>query len=124
MKGGRAVGRTRARAATRCALARLRGMFALVLLSADEPQKIVAVRKGPPLVVGVGDGEYFVASDIPALLAHTRDVVFLDDDEMAVLTPAGVAFTQLRRDAGSSAGRSACSGTRSRPRRPATSTSC
>ncbi len=81
--------------ATRCALARLRGMFALVILSADEPQTIVAVRKGPPLVVGVGDGEYFVASDIPAILAHTRDVVFLGDEEMVVLTPAGLAFSNF-----------------------------
>jgi glutamine---fructose-6-phosphate transaminase (isomerizing) len=79
--------------ATRRALAQMRGMFALVLLSSDEPQKIVAVRNGPPLVIGIGDGEYFVASDIPAILAHTRDVVFLADEEMAVLTKDGVAFT-------------------------------
>jgi glucosamine--fructose-6-phosphate aminotransferase (isomerizing) len=79
--------------ATRRALAQMRGMFALVLLSSDEPQKIVTVRNGPPLVVGIGDGEYFVASDIPAILAHTRDVVFLADEEMAVLTKDGVTFT-------------------------------
>jgi glucosamine--fructose-6-phosphate aminotransferase (isomerizing) len=79
--------------ATRRALVQMRGMFALVLLSSDEPQKIVAVRNGPPLVIGIGDGEYFVASDIPAILAHTRDVVFLADEEMAVLTQDGVAFT-------------------------------
>jgi glucosamine--fructose-6-phosphate aminotransferase (isomerizing) len=82
-------------AATRRALAKLRGMFALVLLSADEPNTIVSVRNGPPLVVGVGDGEYFVASDIPAILAHTRDVVFLADEEMAVLRPEGVSFSTV-----------------------------
>jgi glutamine---fructose-6-phosphate transaminase (isomerizing) len=81
--------------ATRRALARMRGMFALVLLSSDEPQKIVTVRNGPPLVIGIGNGEYFVASDIPAILAHTRDVVFLADEEMAVLTADGVAFTNF-----------------------------
>jgi glutamine---fructose-6-phosphate transaminase (isomerizing) len=81
--------------ATRRALARMRGMFALVLLSADEPNTIVTVRNGPPLVVGIGDGEYFVASDIPAILAHTRDVVFLADEEMAVLTQGGVTFTNF-----------------------------
>jgi glucosamine--fructose-6-phosphate aminotransferase (isomerizing) len=81
--------------ATRRALAQMRGMFALVLLSSDEPQKIVTVRNGPPLVIGIGDGEYFVASDIPAILAHTRDVVFLADEEMAVLTKDGVAFTNF-----------------------------
>ena len=81
--------------AVRRALAKVRGMYALVLLSADDPEKIVAVRHGPPLVAGVGEGEVFVASDIPAILAHTRDVVFLADDEMAVLTRAGVAFFDM-----------------------------
>jgi len=79
--------------AVRRSLTRMRGMYALVLLSADDPNTLVAARNGPPLVVGIGDGEYFVASDIPALLAHTRDVVFLADKEMAVLTTAGVAFS-------------------------------
>jgi len=81
--------------AVRRALARMRGMFALVLVSVEDPEKIVAVRNGPPIVVGLGQDEFFVASDIPAILSHTRDVVFLGDEEMAVITRSGVQFTDF-----------------------------
>ena len=82
-------------AAVRRSLTKLRGLFALVLISADDPDTIVTVRNGPPVVVGLGKDEFFVASDIPAILAHTRDVVFLDDREIAIITKTGVNFTDF-----------------------------
>lgn len=82
-------------AAVRRSLARLRGLFALVLISADEPDTIIAVRNGPPVVVGLGQGEFFVASDVPAILSHTRQVVFLDDRQMVVVTKTGAAFSMF-----------------------------
>jgi glucosamine--fructose-6-phosphate aminotransferase (isomerizing) len=76
--------------AVRLTLKALRGIYALVFLSAKDPMKIVAARLGPPSVVGIGDGEFFVASDIPALLQHTREMFFLADGDIAVLTRSGV----------------------------------
>src|SRR5215831_10414985 len=82
--------------AVRRALTYMRGMFAIVLVSPEAPEKIVAVRNGPPIVVGLGNEEFFVASDIPAILSHTRDVVFLGDEEMAIITRSGVQFTDYQ----------------------------
>ena len=82
-------------AAARRALARVRGLFALVLLAADDPGKLVAVREGPPILVAEGDGGFLVASDVPAVLKHNRDVVFLGNREMAVITADGVTYTDF-----------------------------
>ena len=81
--------------AVRRVLSELRGLFGMVLVHAADPGKVVAVRNGPPLVVGIGEREFLVASDVPAILSHTRDVVFLGDAEMAVITRGGVAFTDF-----------------------------
>jgi glucosamine--fructose-6-phosphate aminotransferase (isomerizing) len=71
-------------------LAQLKGLYAFICLSADDPQKIVAVREGNPLVVGAVDGEGFVASDVPAMLPYTRSILFLDDHEVAVVARDGI----------------------------------
>src|SRR5436190_9070637 len=73
----------------------LKGIFALSIISVDEPDMVIAVREGPPVVIGMGDGEFFVASDIPPILAHTRDVFFLGDREIAILTKDSVRVTDF-----------------------------
>src|SRR5277367_3288305 len=82
----------------RRAARRLTGAYAISVISADAPDTIVSARNGPPVVVGLGEGESFVASDVPGILHHTRMMYFLADGDVAVITAQGVKFTNLAGD--------------------------
>jgi glutamine---fructose-6-phosphate transaminase (isomerizing) len=81
--------------ATRQAIKSLTGSYAIVVMSESEPDRLIAAKSATPIVIGVGDGENFVASDIPALLDHTRRVLFLEDGEVAELTRQSVTLTRF-----------------------------
>ncbi len=77
------------------ALRQVEGTYGIAVLSSRDPEKVVAARKGSPLLVGLGDGEYFIASDVAAILQHTRQVIYLDDGELAVLTRDGYTVKDM-----------------------------
>ncbi len=85
-------------AAVRAALAGVQGAYGIAVICADEPEKLVGARNGSPLVVGIGKDANYVASDVAALVRHTRDVVYLDDLEMVVATPDGFSTTTLENE--------------------------
>ncbi|TET47433.1 glutamine--fructose-6-phosphate transaminase (isomerizing) [candidate division TA06 bacterium] len=85
--------------AVRYALNEVEGTYGIVVLSLENPRQLVAARNGSPLVVGVGDSEYIVASDVAAILRHTKQVVYLEDGELASVTDEGVQLTTLQEEA-------------------------
>ncbi len=81
--------------AVRAALSRVRGTYAIAVVAEHRPHEVVAAKNASPLVIGYGQGESFLASDVPAILEHTREVVYLEEGELAVLTPGGVTLSTL-----------------------------
>ncbi len=81
--------------AVREAIKQIKGSYAFAVINESEPNKIIAVRKESPLVIGLGDGEYFVASDVPAFLNYSKEVIFLNDNEMTILYNDGVVITDF-----------------------------
>jgi glucosamine--fructose-6-phosphate aminotransferase (isomerizing) len=85
--------------AVAAAISHLTGTYGIAVISADDPGKIVGARHGSPLVVGIGDSEYILASDVSAIIRHTNQVVYLDDEEMVVLSRAGIHTSTIGEEA-------------------------
>ncbi|MDE3245629.1 MAG: glutamine--fructose-6-phosphate transaminase (isomerizing), partial [Acidobacteriota bacterium] len=81
--------------AFRAAVAKMRGIYALACLHADDPDRILVARSGPPLAIGLGEGETFLASDVVPLLPHTRQIIYLEDGDLAEITRAGARIFRL-----------------------------
>src|SRR6185369_5860446 len=90
-----AAGEPELEASVRRALSAVQGTYGLVVVDARQPERIVAARNGSPVVIGLGDHEMFVASDVAALVRHTQQVVYLDDRELATVTAEGFRTSTL-----------------------------
>lgn len=91
-------GKLSAEEAVRLALHNVTGAYALVVIAKEETDKLIAARKGSPLVIGIGAGEYFIASDATPIVEYTRSVIYLNDDDIAVLTKDGLSLKTLKND--------------------------
>jgi glucosamine--fructose-6-phosphate aminotransferase (isomerizing) len=91
-------GKVKAEMAVRLALSRVVGAYGLVIMCTDEPDKIIAARKGSPLVIGVGNEEYFLASDATPIVEYTKSVIYLNDDDVAIITKNELTLKTVRND--------------------------
>ncbi len=91
-------GQVSAEIAVRLALSKVVGAYGLAIICRDEPNKLIAARKGSPLVIGVGEGEYFIASDATPIVEHTKSVIYLNDDDVAILALDGLTLKTIKND--------------------------
>ncbi|MEE4198489.1 MAG: glutamine--fructose-6-phosphate transaminase (isomerizing) [Bacteroidales bacterium] len=91
-------GQVSAEIAVRLALSKVVGAYGLAIICKDEPNKLIAARKGSPLVIGVGEGEYFIASDATPIVEHTKSVIYLNDDDVAILGQEGLTLKTIKND--------------------------
>jgi len=91
-------GKVSAEIAVRLALSKVVGAYGLVIICKEESDKLIAARKGSPLVIGIGEGEYFIASDATPIVEHTKSVIYLNDDDVAILGKEGLTLKTIRND--------------------------